>query len=132
MAICRPQNLSRFASTYPKLSKVIPIFIPRSLKEFLLVYLNRKFLWRIWLHWRSQRTVNQGHILWGGVLPGYRRQGIGRQLWQKAIQRGIEQSWKMLTIGPLPTSAEGNGFLQAMGAKVQQIAICCTDTSFRG
>lgn len=80
----------------------------------------RSLLWRLWLRWRSQQPVQRGRILWGGVLPVYRRQGIGRQLWHQAVQRGMIQGWKSLTVGPLPTTADGNLFLQAMQATPAQ------------
>jgi ribosomal protein S18 acetylase RimI-like enzyme len=80
----------------------------------------RNPFWWIWLRWTRQRPVRQGRLLYLGVLPEWRGQGIGRQLLQQAMVDGREQGWEVLTIGPLPTTARGSNFLKRAGAEPRQ------------
>ena len=76
-----------------------------------------------WLQWAAKRPVRQGRVLFAGVLPDYRRQGIGRQLLHRALVEAIERGWDSLSIGPLPTTAPGARFLARMGAEARQTYI---------
>jgi GNAT superfamily N-acetyltransferase len=80
----------------------------------------RRLLWRPWLHWRSQRRVKAGRVLFGAVLPDYQRQGIGRQLWQQAVRTAAEMGWQTLSIGPVPSTAPANTFLESLGVNAQR------------
>lgn len=61
----------------------------------------RPLLWRAWLAAMRGRPVRQGRLLFGGVLPGWRGRGIGKQLWHRALSVAHARGWKALTIGPL-------------------------------
>ena len=76
--------------------------------------------WRAWLHWRKERPADAGRIVLGGVLPAWRRQGIGRRLWQQALERGRAQGWQRLTIGPVDVNSSAAVFLQEMNATARQ------------
>lgn len=80
----------------------------------------RNWAWRLWLHWRKTRPVNAGRLVFGGVLPAWRSQGIGRQLWRQALATGVTLGWRALTIGPVVDDSPGYRFLMAQGAKPQQ------------
>lgn len=80
----------------------------------------RNPIWRLWLKWASRRPARHGRVLFGGVLPEWREQGIGRQLLHQALVTGREQGWQTLTIGPLPTAAPARGFLEHHGAHPRQ------------
>ncbi len=78
--------------------------------------------WPQRLHlWGTQRLpVQQGRILFGGVLPEWRRQGIGSQLLHQALQTAKTQGWQTLTIGPIPSTGPANKFLKTHGAEPRQ------------
>ena len=76
--------------------------------------------WRAWLHWRKERPTDAGRVVLGGVLPAWRRQGIGRRLWQQALKRGHEQGWQRLTVGPVDIHSPAAAFLQEMNATPRQ------------
>jgi len=80
----------------------------------------RNPLWRLWLTWRSQRPVRAGRLLYGAVLPAWRNQGIGRQLWRKALDTAQQVGWQTLTIGPVTDATPGAAFLGKQGAQAQQ------------
>jgi GNAT superfamily N-acetyltransferase len=80
----------------------------------------RNPLWRLWLAWAGRRPVRHGRLLFGGVLPEWRGQGIGSQLLHQAQMTGRELGWQSLTIGPAPTGAAANKFLAHHGAKAEQ------------
>lgn len=80
----------------------------------------RNLLWRTWLQWRSRRPVRAGRLLYGGVLPAWRGQGIGRQLWQQALHTAQQHGWHTLTIGPVTDKTPGATFLAQAGAQAQQ------------
>ncbi len=79
----------------------------------------RHLLGRLWLAWRRGRPVQAGRVLLAGVLPEWRGQGLGSQLWRQALFLAREQGWMQLTIGPLPTAAPGGPFLRKRGAEPQ-------------
>jgi GNAT superfamily N-acetyltransferase len=80
----------------------------------------RRLLWRPWLQWRSQRRVKAGRVLFGAVLPEYRGQGIGCQLWRQAVRTAMEMGWLTLSIGPIPSTASANVFFESLGVKAQR------------
>ena len=44
---------------------------------------------------------NSGRVFFAAVLPDRRRQGIGTQLWRRALAAARERGWGTLTIGPI-------------------------------
>jgi ribosomal protein S18 acetylase RimI-like enzyme len=80
----------------------------------------RRLLRRLVLAGAGRRPTRQGRLLYGGVLPQWRRQGIGRQLLHQAIVTSQAQGWQRVSIGPLPTAAVANGFLEGHGARPHQ------------
>jgi GNAT superfamily N-acetyltransferase len=80
----------------------------------------RTLPWRLWLQWRSRRRVYQGRLLYSAVLPAWRNQGVGRQLWAYALQFAQEQGWQSLAIGPVPPDSPASSFLTKQGAAAQQ------------
>lgn len=77
-------------------------------------------LWRLWLDWQSKRAVDAGRLLFGGVLPAWRGQGIGHQLWRQALLTAQTQGWHTLTVGPVAEATLGMAFLEKCGAQPQQ------------
>lgn len=75
----------------------------------------RSPLWRPWLLWASRRPAREGRLLYGGVLPDWREQGIGRQLLRQALLTGHSLGWQRLSCGPLPDNSTGSKFLQRHG-----------------
>lgn len=53
-------------------------------------------------------VARQGRLYFGAVAPGYRRRGIGRQLWAAALHQAREQGWHELTAGPIWLPADGH------------------------
>lgn len=49
----------------------------------------------------SKERVGYGQIYFGAVLPEWRRQGIGAQLWRHALDVAGERGWESLTVGPV-------------------------------
>src|SRR5690606_30387556 len=79
-------------------------------------------LWRRgWLAWQRRAPRGRaGRILAGGVLPAWRGQGIGTQLWRQTIRQAAAQGRETLTVGPLDPTSETAAFLRARGAAPQQ------------
>ena len=71
----------------------------------------RNPLRRLWLTWASRRPAHYGRVLFAGVLPDWRGQGIGRQLLFQALLTSQQQGWQSLSIGPIPSAAPANQFL---------------------
>ena len=65
--------------------------------------------------------VHAGRLLFGGVLPKWRGQGIGHQLWRQALLTAQTQHWQTLTVGPVAEGTPGVAFLEKRGAQAQQI-----------
>jgi GNAT superfamily N-acetyltransferase len=80
----------------------------------------RRLWWRPWLAWRAGKAAVSGRLLFGGVLPDHRRQGIGRQLWQQALNSAKQAGWKTLSYGPVPSIAQANNFFQAQSVDPQR------------
>jgi ribosomal protein S18 acetylase RimI-like enzyme len=80
----------------------------------------RNLLGRLWFKWRSRRPVRRGRLLYGGVSPRWRGQGIGHQLMHQALVIGQEQGWRTLSIGPIPSTAPACAFLAHQGAHPRQ------------
>lgn len=80
----------------------------------------RNWLWRSWLTWRSGRPAAEGRVLFAGVLPTWRRRGIGRQLLQQALLTAANRGWRSLTVGPLAEQQPGATLLRSVGATARQ------------
>lgn len=80
----------------------------------------RNPLWRLWLAVRSRRPVTSGRVLLCAVAPAWRRQGIGRLLWRRALATANAEGWQTLTAGPIPDTTAGAHFLAACGAQPRQ------------
>ncbi len=80
----------------------------------------RNPLWRLWLTWAGRRPAQRGRVLFAGVLPEFRGQGIGGQLLRQAMLTARRQGWQSLSIGPLPGTASGGKFLEHHGAQPRQ------------
>jgi GNAT superfamily N-acetyltransferase len=80
----------------------------------------RNPLWRPWLAWRAHRPTRAGRLLYGAVLPQWRGQGIGCQLWQQALAAARAQGWRALTVGPVVAGSAAANFLQRHGAEPRQ------------
>jgi GNAT superfamily N-acetyltransferase len=76
--------------------------------------------WRLWLAWRSRQPVQAGRLLYGGVAPAWRRQGVGRRLWQQGLAMARQFGWRSLTIGPVMTDSAAAHFLRRQGAEPRQ------------
>ena len=80
----------------------------------------RNPFWHAWLQWRKGRPATAARIVFGAVDKDWRRQGIGRQLWQHTIAIARMRGWRSLTIGPVLEGANTAAFLTNMGARSQQ------------
>jgi ribosomal protein S18 acetylase RimI-like enzyme len=80
----------------------------------------RNWAWRLWLAWRRRQPVRAGRLLYGGVFPAWRRQGIGRRLWQQGLALARQLGWHSLTIGPVITASAAAHFLRQQGAEPRQ------------
>jgi len=82
-------------------------------------------LWgRAWLALAQGRPARAGRVLFGGVAPEVRRQGIGRQLWAWALAEARARGWRTLTVGLVWEPREGQSaaatFLARHGAVARQ------------
>ncbi|MAT98487.1 MAG: hypothetical protein CL608_15185 [Anaerolineaceae bacterium] len=77
-------------------------------------------LWRLGLTAVKNRHVQAGRVLLGGVLPQWRNQGIGQQLWQQTIRTAQHAGWQRLTIGPVWQEETAVSWLQKQNASPQQ------------
>lgn len=84
--------------------------------------------WQLWWQWRRTQSTVNGCIVAGGVLPRWRRQGIGRQLWHAALQSAQTQGWRSLSIGPVTDDSAAASFLLALDAQpLQRYALYATE-----
>jgi GNAT superfamily N-acetyltransferase len=68
---------------------------------------------------RRKRRSRTGR-LWGGVLPAFRRQGVGRALLGAALEAARVSGWDSVSIGPVSQRGDAEAFLQACGGVRQQ------------
>ena len=80
----------------------------------------RNTLWRLWWLWRRTQSTRNGRVVTGGVLPRWRRQGIGSQLWAAALNSAYLSGWRSLSIGPVPDDSAAAAFLISHNAKPLQ------------
>ncbi|MCC6458319.1 MAG: GNAT family N-acetyltransferase [Caldilineaceae bacterium] len=80
----------------------------------------RNLLWRLWWQWRRTQPARSGRIVAGCVLPQWRRQGIGSQLWGAALASAHLQGWRNLSVGPVADDAAAAAFLLAHDAQPRQ------------
>jgi GNAT superfamily N-acetyltransferase len=78
----------------------------------------RGLLWRLWLSGARDRGAREGRLLFGGVLPAWRRNGIGRYLLAAALDFASSRGWEAVTAGPVLDGSRSAAFLQEMGAVV--------------
>lgn len=68
--------------------------------------------------------VSGGRVYFGAVRPEWRRQGIGWQLWQRALDEAAARGWRSLTVGPVWLDTKGTSpaaaFLERQGATARQ------------
>jgi GNAT superfamily N-acetyltransferase len=64
--------------------------------------------------------VTAGRLFFGGVLPDRRGQGVGRQLWERAMREAQINSWAGLSVGPIWGTGGAAAFLAQQGAVAQQ------------
>jgi GNAT superfamily N-acetyltransferase len=83
----------------------------------------RNPIWRLWLAWASRRPVRHGRVLFAAVVPEWRKQGIGRLLFQKAIDAAQQLGWQSLSVGPVPGTSGAAKFLTRLGAQPRQTYI---------
>lgn len=76
---------------------------------------------RIWGRGRlflgRAKPVQAGRLLFGGLLPAYRGQGLGRFLWHTALDVARTQGWRTLSVGPVPGTSTVSDQLSAWGAQ---------------
>lgn len=68
---------------------------------------------------RRKRRSQAGR-LWGGVLPTFRRQGVGRALLRAALGTALSSGWDSLSVGPVSQGGDAEAFLRACGGVQQQ------------
>lgn len=76
--------------------------------------------WWLWYGWRQNRPVANGRLLFGAVLPEWRRQGIGRLLLQQVQHDAHQRGWGSVTVGPLADEATAVHLLRRADAVPQQ------------
>jgi ribosomal protein S18 acetylase RimI-like enzyme len=80
----------------------------------------RNLLWRLWWQWRRTQPTRNGRIVAAGVLPQWRRQGIGSQLWSAALASAHLQGWRDISVGPIADDSAAMAFLLAHDAQPRQ------------
>jgi GNAT superfamily N-acetyltransferase len=88
----------------------------------------RMMWWQLWWQWRRTWRTSSGRLVAGGVLPRWRHQGIGRQLFAAAHNSALQQGWRSLTIGPVADDSTAATFLRGQEAQpLQRYALYGTD-----
>lgn len=80
----------------------------------------RNPLWQLWWQWRRTQPSRRGRIVAAGVLPRWRRKGIGSQLWTAALASAHAQGWQSISVGPVADESAAQAFLLAHGAQPLQ------------
>jgi GNAT superfamily N-acetyltransferase len=80
----------------------------------------RNPLMQLWWQWRRTRRSPRGRIVAGGVLPRWRHQGIGSQLWAAALATAHLQGWQSMSVGPVADDSAAEAFLLAHHAQPLQ------------
>lgn len=80
----------------------------------------RSLLWRLWWQVVKGRPAHNGRLLFGAVLPKFRRRGIGRRLLQQTVATARARGWETVTVGPLPEEATAVALLSQFGARPRQ------------
>jgi GNAT superfamily N-acetyltransferase len=73
-----------------------------------------------WLRLANRFSVRQGRIYFAGVLPNWRRQGIGRRMLNQAVHTAQDNGWSKITIGPVQEDSDAARFLKGAGARPSQ------------
>ena len=68
---------------------------------------------------RRKRHSQTGR-LWGGVLPAFRRRGVGRTLLRAGLEAARVSGWDSLNVGPVSQGGDAEAFLQACGGVRRQ------------
>jgi GNAT superfamily N-acetyltransferase len=71
----------------------------------------RNMIRRGLLQLESKRSFSSGRLIFGGVLPEWRRKGIGTQLLTRALHSAKDLNWSSLSIGPIPENSDAAAFL---------------------
>jgi ribosomal protein S18 acetylase RimI-like enzyme len=79
----------------------------------------RSLVARLLLPLALSRSFQHGRIYFAGVLPGFRRQGIGNQMLRQAIQAAQALGWRSLVFGPLADGSAGAALLSGAGAQMR-------------
>jgi GNAT superfamily N-acetyltransferase len=80
----------------------------------------RRWPGRLRLALTGDRPVARGRLVFGGVLPAFRRRGIGSQLLAAAQHRATELGWDELSVGPVAAGSAAEALLLACGATPAQ------------
>jgi ribosomal protein S18 acetylase RimI-like enzyme len=75
---------------------------------------------RLALNLLRSHPVQNGRVIFGGVAPAFRRQGIARQLWQQAVRFARSQGWDSISVGPLSEDGPGARFCTSLGGQPKQ------------
>jgi GNAT superfamily N-acetyltransferase len=74
---------------------------------------------RLWLR-QAKLRASRGRVVLGGVLPDFRRRGIGRQLLAASVQSAEAAGWQTLLVGPLAEQSAAGALLLEAGAEPRQ------------
>lgn len=77
----------------------------------------RRLAGRAWLRGGVAPPVRAGRLLFGAVLPAHRNQGLGRFLWDTALDMAREQGWQRLSVGPVSAISSVSDRLTGWGAQ---------------
>lgn len=96
------------------------ILLLPDLAERLRRFRGGRGLWWVGFTAVKNLPVKAGRIPLGGVLPEWRHQGIGQQLWRQTIRSAQDAGWQKVTIGPVWEGATAVPWLQKQNAISQQ------------